>query len=328
MPTITKMPHSNGVTSGTPFSNPTNAYVNDGNLATVTSTAKNTTVTEHDWGFPGITTGEIPDGSTIDAVRIVARVGLTGTGTNVLVGLNGTANGSVDNGTEQTHTTANFDILTYTYNNLPNLADLRTADFYEGNVRYRRGNTTTSITAQVDYLMLEVDYTPGAATETGDFALDSVVLREQAGSATFDSIMHREQAGSLALDSIVLVSVEGQFGLDSALVGDVSNPVWTTPADMEQVPDLTPTLAFLSPESVRPQHYEINLDTNGSFNTEDLYVYRSFPDPSGWEFFDGIDWEPLPATGLDPSDAGAEVRFTVPIPLTAGTWFRRVRASI
>jgi hypothetical protein len=171
MPTLTKAASSNAVISGTAFTDPTNAYADDGNLATLTSSAKNQNpVGDHGWGFPGITTEEIPDGSTIDAVRCVGELGLTVAVTGGVMGLNGMADGSVDGGTEQTKTTAGLGILTYTYVTIPNLTDLRTANFYQSSVRYRRGNTTVSSTAQVDYLTLEIDWTAGSTPVTGDGA--------------------------------------------------------------------------------------------------------------------------------------------------------------
>ncbi|MDP9145914.1 MAG: hypothetical protein M3N43_14695 [Actinomycetota bacterium] len=158
MATLTKLASSNTTVSGTAFTNPTNAYADDTSYATLASSTKNVTVGTHDWGFAGITTGEIPDGATISAVRIVSELGLTAIGTGFVMGLLPVEN-NVSAGTEQTKTTVGLGVLTATLTTPTTLANLRTAGWVEGRIRYTRGNSTSASTAQVDYLRLEVDYT-------------------------------------------------------------------------------------------------------------------------------------------------------------------------
>jgi hypothetical protein len=351
MPTVFVAANAHTVVS-TGWTNPGNAYVNNTTAATALngSTTKNITHSG-DFGFPAVSTGQIPDGSTIDAVRLVVRGYLSASNiTGGTLGIEphnpaGTAGGSESTTTNATTATD----LVSSFSTLPTLANLRTAGQVRARTRGTKGNSSSGLTVYAEYVWMEVDYTAAPVTVSGNFGLDAVleaeteptevlgdfpadaiVLRQETGTLSADAITLRQEILSVPLDTIVLVSVEGQFGADSVFESGSAQDrcVWTSPPDMEVLTDTTPTLAFLPPESVRPQHYEMHLDTNGSFNTLDLYVYRSFPDPSGWEFFDGIDWEPLPPTGLDPSDAGAEIRFTVPIPLSSGSWYRRVRASI
>lgn len=167
----------------------------------------------------------------------------------------------------------------------------------------------------VSWVELEVpDYT-APTVETGSFAADSLLLAVQ--------------EAALSIDAVALVSVTDSFGADSEIEATTSPaPIWTDPADLVLIQDLTPTLAFMSPASSNQMHFEIQLDTADTFDTGDLRVYRSFPSAAGWEFDDGDSWEPLSNTGLDPAFTSNEVRFTVPTALSGGVWFRRVRASI
>lgn len=189
MATLTKYASSNGVVSGTAFTNPTNAYADDGTLATLASSTKNVTVGTHDFGFAGITTEEIPDGATIDAVRLVAEVGLTAAVTGGLMGVLPVEN-NASAGTEQTRSAAGLAVLTATYTTLPTLANLRTAGRFEARIRYTRGNTTTASTAQIDYVRLEVDWTlavalagAGSAVSPGGGLLSVATPLVGAGSA-------------------------------------------------------------------------------------------------------------------------------------------------
>lgn len=157
MPTATKPASSNGVVSGTAFTNPTNAYTDDSSVATLTSTSKNTTVGTYDWGFAAFSTSDIPANATVTEVRVVADIRLTAAVTGGLVGLQGAISNSVV-GSEVTETGTTL-VRQSTVVTGATLTDLRSAGVIEARIRYSRGNTTTSSTAEVEYVEIQVDYT-------------------------------------------------------------------------------------------------------------------------------------------------------------------------
>jgi hypothetical protein len=104
-------------------------------------------------------------------------------------------------------------------------------------------------------------------------------------------------------------------------------PVWTTPADTVAM-SATPALAFTIPALASPMHFNMQLDTAGTFDTGDLRDVNSKADQDGWEYWDGGAWQPVPAGGVDDAYGGNEARYTVTADLAAGTWYRRVRAGV
>jgi hypothetical protein len=284
------------------------------NTATTAGTSQRLRASNFGFSIP---TNATIDGITVEVEQVAANASRhrwRTDGANLLIG--GTEAGSSLGDTSAISNSKGFKTFgsaTELWGLTPTPAQVNATGFGFSMKIERYGTATTT---SISRIRITVDYSLPSSEITGAFSADAIALREQS-AAIFNAT------------SIVLVSVEGAFGANAAAVKNeaIDRCVWTTPPDMEPIPDLKPSLAFLSPESVRHQHFEMHLDINGSFNTQDLYVYRSFPDPSGWEFFDGVDWELLPPTGLDPDDAGAEIRFTVPIPLTPGIWYRRARAT-
>ena len=110
--------------------------------------------------------------------------------------------------------------------------------------------------------------------------------------------------------------------------GSISQPVWTTPDDLETIVGLTPTLQFNMPESASgDMYFKIEIDTADTFDSLDLRVYQSYPSAAGWEYWDGGAWVPMDVP-VDASFVGNEARFTIPVDLDAGIWYRRVTGGV
>ena len=103
-------------------------------------------------------------------------------------------------------------------------------------------------------------------------------------------------------------------------------PVWTTPFDGASM-DGSPELKFTMPHLGAPLHFNLQLDTADTFATGDLRDISSDLDQTGWDYWNGSAWTAVPGTGVPASFGGNEARHTVQTPLTATTWYRRVRAG-
>lgn len=144
------------VTTG--WTNPSNAFATtaDGVFATA-SPARNATVVG-DFGFPDITTAQIPDGATITRVVVSVNWGMTAAVTGGTLGVqifnNGTALGTE---TTQTVTTQQNGLAIVSTG--ITLADLRSAStLIKGRVRVSKGATNTAMTGNLDFVSLQVDY--------------------------------------------------------------------------------------------------------------------------------------------------------------------------
>lgn len=144
------------VTTG--WTNPSNAFstTTDGVFATA-SPARNATV-NGDFGFPNITSAQVPDGATITRVVVTVNWGMTAAVTGGTLGVqifnNGTALGTE---TTQTVTTQQNGLAIVTTG--ISLADLRSAStLIKGRVRCSKGATNTAMTGNLDFVSLQVDY--------------------------------------------------------------------------------------------------------------------------------------------------------------------------
>jgi hypothetical protein len=168
MPTLTVSADRHAVVA-TGWTNPGNAYVDNTTAATILNGSSTKNLSHSgDFGFPAVTTGQIPDGSTIDAVRVVVRGYLSVT--NVaggLLGIEPRNPAGTAAGTEQTLTNSATAVdLVATYSTLPTLAQLRTAGQLRARCRGAKGNTSSALTVYAEYVWLEVDYTEPATGET------------------------------------------------------------------------------------------------------------------------------------------------------------------
>jgi len=104
-------------------------------------------------------------------------------------------------------------------------------------------------------------------------------------------------------------------------------PIWTTPADAVAIIP-SPELQFIMPDMGGTMHFELELDTVTTFNSVNLQDFRSDLNQTGWDFWNGAAWVPVPPTGVPAIYAGNEARYTVQTPLSSTTWCRRVRAGV
>lgn len=159
---------------------------------------------------------------------------------------------------------------------------------------------------------------------------NAIVRRTLTGSFAADAIVRRVQSVSLSADAVIGSGTTTQSGsvTADAFVDLIGICTWVDPANTIQLQDATPTLVFTMPTtSVGSMYFEIQLDTASTFDSPSLRIYRSFPDSTGWEFHDGGSWQPMPATGVSTTYLGNQARFTVPVGLSFGTWYRRVRGG-
>ena len=175
---------------------------------------------------------------------------------------------------------------------------------------------------------------------SGDFAADATALSTEEDATTASAVILATGSDSTLADAVVLSSPESSTTFDAELWPDVwgvafdaviasdtsGSPVWTTPADTVGI-SATPSLAFNTPDLGKDLHFHMQLDKVATFDGVDLQEHKSHFDQTGWEYWDGDSWEPVPATGLPSAFAGNEARYTVQTPLSAGTWYRRVRAG-
>ena len=164
--------------------------------------------------------------------------------------------------------------------------------------------------------------------QTGSFVADAVTARAQAGSVLADAIIEQAQAGSVLADAIVEGTIAGSFTADAYIPGEgLAAAIWVSPADTSTI-GAYPVLVFTTPTGgTNPYHFNMQLDKVATFDGGDLRDLKTNVDVTGWEYFDGGGWQPLPATGMPIAYAGNDARYTVQVPLTTGTWYRRVRAG-
>jgi len=165
-------------------------------------------------------------------------------------------------------------------------------------------------------------------TVAGSVTADAVVARAQAGSFSADAIIEQAQAGSVTADAIVAGTIAGSFTADAYIPGEgLAAAIWVSPADTSTI-GAYPVLVFTTPTGgTHPYHFNMQLDKVATFDGGDLRDLKTNVDVTGWEYFDGGGWQPLPATGMPIAYAGNDARYTVQTPLTTGTWYRRVRAG-
>jgi hypothetical protein len=167
-------------------------------------------------------------------------------------------------------------------------------------------------------------------TVTGSFSADATISTVATGSFTADAIIRRTETAAFTADAVISSVVSGSFTLDAEIGAFVPEGAsWIAPpANAEAVTDTTPTFTFnMPPAATGDMYFEIHLDTVNTFDSGNLLVYRSYPDATGWEYYNGTAWTPMPSNGVPVAHAGRQARFTVPSPLSNTTWFRRVRAG-
>ena len=147
------------------WSDPGNAYALSGDdaWATYTSTQRNGTHSDV-FGFAGFSAAKIPDGSTIDSVRVVCEQHQSNLVTNSVIGLRIQTSAGTALGSETTSSATVDTVIASEATTIPSLQDLRDGAV-AARLEYRRGNSPTSATARCDYVYLEVGFTPGTVVE-------------------------------------------------------------------------------------------------------------------------------------------------------------------
>lgn len=198
MPTATKAANAAAAAGFTGrWTNPSNAYAlsTDGTMATITNTSKNSTYGD-DYGFPDFTTGDIPDGATINSVVVNGYWGHNGTLNGCVLGLLPRLNGA-DAGTEYTYTSSGgspqWETFTpVAFTSVPSLAQLRSAStLIKARIRGTRPNSTNPATFELDFVSVTVDYSvvntnanATLATATGAAAGDTAKISTVSSVAT------------------------------------------------------------------------------------------------------------------------------------------------
>jgi hypothetical protein len=210
MPTLTRAANAHSVVS-TGWTNSSNAFSTTGdNVYSTTlngSTSKNLNHVG-DFGFANILSAAIPDGSTIDEVRIRCEADLSGTGVGVLFGVLGRISGA-DSGSETTKTSTGEEEVVATLSGVT-LSDLRSAStVLKARCRGAKGNTASAFTVFLDYVRLEVDYTEaGGTTFENTATVDAVATigatTEVQTPATFGSTVQTKVAQVDGLTTITL----------------------------------------------------------------------------------------------------------------------------
>jgi hypothetical protein len=158
------------------------------------------------------------------------------------------------------------------------------------------------------------------------FAADASLLRTTPDSVTANAIIAAAQETAFNADAVLLRSSEAQVAAD-AVITLIGRPVWTTPANAISVTDLTPTLAFIMPETSADMLFKIEMDMSPDFDSPEYREYNMEDGTEGWEYFDGSDW--VAASARIPAEyAGNEARFTVPDEVATGIWYRRVTGGV
>jgi hypothetical protein len=165
MPTVTKAASAaaDGTTDGTDLGqwateSAAFAATGDNSYATaVLGTSKNTARASA-FSFPAFTSGDIPDGSTINSVTVTVEWGYTVQVTGATLGVQIHNPAGTPLGAETTKTTAVEAQSTQQVTAGITLDDLRNGAAV-ANVRFRKGNTVTDTTGQLDFVSLTVDYT-------------------------------------------------------------------------------------------------------------------------------------------------------------------------
>lgn len=138
------------------------------------------------------------------------------------------------------------------------------------------------------------------------------------GLALFDN------AVAWALGGVSVTIGTGSFTANAEIIV-TTVPVWTSPANGAVI-SLTTSLAFMSPPSASVQHFQLEVDTEDTFNSSNYALFDSFEGQGDWQYHNGTEWVTLTTAGLPVEHAGKEVRLSLTFPL-GGTWYRRVRAG-
>lgn len=132
------------------------------------------------------------------------------------------------------------------------------------------------------------------------------------------------KTGNFTVDATLAKAGEDSFTVDAELFSE--GIAWTVPANLVVIYPM-PELTFQTPVSTTPLHFQMQLDKVDTFDGANLRDLESNMDQTNWEYFNDSSWVALPATGMPAQYTGNPARYRVTSPLSAGTWYRRVRAG-
>lgn len=147
-------------------------------------------------------------------------------------------------------------------------------------------------------------------------------------SFTADASILVPRTDSLTVDANIFGTVTMDFTADARLGEPIQYiPTWVSPADTTEI-SVTPVLVLEMPVDMgKDMFFHIQLDKADTFDTADLRDIKSNLDLAGWEYWNNSTWEAIPASGVPSTYGGNQARHTVQVPLSTGTWYRRVRAG-
>ena len=177
MPVITRAPTANAAAGGVyngAFTNPQNAYTNDGVYATA-APGKNQEFAHH---YTGFDFSVIPDNATINSVTIRAEHKVSTTGSIAEFRLRALLGATlfepnIADTLEPTADTVRTAVLT----TIPTVAQLKDPGFTL-RPQYLRGNTNTAFTGSLDYIEVTVDYTETVTQNLQRTAGDTVAVTD------------------------------------------------------------------------------------------------------------------------------------------------------
>jgi hypothetical protein len=230
MPTLFVDANAHTVVS-TGWTNPGNAYVDNTTAATALngSTTKNISHVG-DFGFPAVTTGQIPDGSTIDAVRMVVRGYLSASNiTGGTLGIEPRLSALEAGGSEATTTSATTATdLVATFSTLPSLENLRTANGVRARTRGSKGNSSSGLTVYAEYVWLEVDYTPV------EEPVDHPRTASDTSSIGSDTALRTLGQSRTSADTVSLTDTVDRLAALTALAADTTSTSESVSGTVEQ----------------------------------------------------------------------------------------------
>jgi hypothetical protein len=236
--TVSKAANAHAVVA-TGWTSPSNAYSTTGDNVYAVGVAPKSATLSGDFGFPDITSADIPDGSTINSVTVVTEANLSAAVTGGTYGVQPMKSGA-NAGTETTKTTTTEAVVSATFTGVT-LTDLRSASsVIKARCRSSKGNTNTAMQVNLDYVRLDIDYTAAgpqthqlSATVTGSGSsspggsLRARISASPAGSGSVTAAAGRRQrvtaavtgAGSLTGAAIARRRLVATLAGDGAIVG-------------------------------------------------------------------------------------------------------------
>jgi len=155
---------------------------------------------------------------------------------------------------------------------------------------------------------------------------DAIVESTVSQSITSNAVVETTVESSIAVDAVIERSWQQSVTLDATIVC-VGTPVWVSPPDTSASGTL-PVFVFEIPESVGGMHFKLELDKVNTFDGPDYRLIETWISTTGWEYHDGVGWQPFPSSGVSNVYSGNECRYTVQVELTSGVWYRKITGGV